>query len=66
MAENKKTLDAALQFALDRWNRVNADPDCPLPDTYRAFRTQREGKTLQKKEGYSMKRLRKRVLAAAI
>lgn len=66
MADSKKKLDAVLRAALGRQDSVDTDPDCPLPDTYRAFRTQREGKTLQKKEGYSMKRLRKRVLAAAI
>lgn len=66
MAENKKALDAALRAALDRHSSVDTDPDCPLPDTYRAFRTQREGKTKNKKEGYSMKKLSKRVLAAAI
>ena len=42
MAENKKNLDAVLRAALDRLDSVDTDPDCPLPDTYRAFRTQRE------------------------
>ncbi len=64
MAENKKALVAALRTALDRHSSVDTDPDCPLPDTYQAFRTQREEKTKNKKEGYSMKKLSKRVLAA--
>lgn len=66
MAESKRKLDAALYAALDRQNRVDTEPDCPLPDTYRAFRIQREKKAMTKKEGYSMKKLRKRILAAAI
>lgn len=66
MAESKRKLDAALYAALDRQNRVDMGPDCPLPDTYRAFRIQREKKAMTKKEGYSMKKLRKRILAAAI
>ncbi len=66
MAESKRKLDAALYAALDRQNRVDTEPDCPLPDTYRAFHTQREKKAMTKKEGYSMKKLRKRILAAAI
>lgn len=66
MAESKRKLDAALYAALDRQNRVDMGPDCPLPDTYRAFHTQREKKAMTKKEGYSMKKLRKRILAAAI
>ena len=44
MAESKRKLDAALYAALDRQNRVDMGPDCPLPDTYRAFRIQREKK----------------------
>lgn len=66
MAESKRKLDAALYAALNRQNRVDTEPDCPLPDTYRAFHTQREKKAMTKKEGYSMKKLRKRILAAAI
>ena len=66
MAKSKRKLDAALYAALDRQNRVDTEPDCPLPDTYRAFRIQREKKAMTKKEGYSMKKLRKRILAAAI
>ena len=46
MAESKRKLDAALYAALDRQNRVDTEPDCPLPDTYRAFRTQREKKAM--------------------
>ena len=66
MAESKRKLDASLYAALDRQNRVDTEPDCPLPDTYRAFHTQREKKAMTKKEGYSMKKLRKRILAATI
>lgn len=66
MAEDKKNIDAALRTALDHLNNVDTNPDCPLPDTYRAFRAQRATKTQRQKEGYSMKKLRKRVWTAVI
>lgn len=66
MADNKKNLDAVLRAALGRQDSVDTDFDCPLPDTYRAFRTQRENNAKTKREGYSMKKLRKRVLAAVV
>lgn len=53
--------EKSLAEALDRRSIMDADPDCPLPETYREFRIWK-----QKEEGFSMKKIRKRMIAAAV